>query len=69
MTPANGSHVFPDVLWNSSQIEVDGPNGKQNISNPLFNYVFKPLNPGMFEEYPVSQSNFQTRVSDPNTKQ
>ncbi|KAI4602674.1 hypothetical protein KJ359_007892 [Pestalotiopsis sp. 9143b] len=66
MTPANGSHVFPDVLWNSSQIEVNGPNGKQNISNPLFNYVFKPLNPGMFEEYPFMYWNETMRNPQPS---
>ncbi|KAH6659945.1 common central domain of tyrosinase-domain-containing protein [Truncatella angustata] len=52
MKPPNGTSVFPLAVGGSSEVEVDGPNGKQNISNPLFSYTFKPLDPDIFEEYP-----------------
>ncbi|ETS87554.1 hypothetical protein PFICI_01382 [Pestalotiopsis fici W106-1] len=65
MKPSNGSSVFPSILWGSSKIEVDGPNGKQNISNPLFSYVFNPLNPGIFEEYPFMYWNETKRRPNP----
>lgn len=51
--PPGGEHVFPIKITGSPRIEVDGPNGKQNISNPLFSYTFKPLDPSIFEEFPV----------------
>lgn len=54
MMPPNGTSVFPLAVGGSPDVEVDGPNGKQNISNPLFSYTFRPLNPSIFEEYPVS---------------
>lgn len=53
MKPPNGTSVFPSAVGDSPAVEVDGPNGKQNISNPLFSYTFKPLDPVIFEEYPV----------------
>lgn len=35
-------------------MNVSGPNGLQEIANPLFAYQFKPLNPTAFIEEPVS---------------
>ncbi|KAF7533488.1 hypothetical protein G7054_g7071 [Neopestalotiopsis clavispora] len=65
LKPSNGTSVFPSILWSSPKIEVDGPNGKQNISNPLFSYVFNPLNPGIFEEYPFMYWNETKRRPNP----
>ncbi|KAK6064957.1 tyrosinase precursor [Seiridium cupressi] len=50
--PPNGTSVFPLAVGGSPKMEVDGPNGKQNISNPLFSYTFKPLDPSIFDEFP-----------------
>jgi tyrosinase len=35
-------------------MNVSGPNGVQNISNPLFSFTFKPFNGSIFPDFPVS---------------
>lgn len=49
--PAGETH-FPDVFW-SPVIPQYGPNGIQNIRNPLFSYVFHPLDESAFIWDPV----------------
>lgn len=49
--PAGETH-FPDVFW-SPVISQYGPNGIQNIRNPLFSYVFHPLDENAFIWDPV----------------
>jgi tyrosinase len=61
--PQDGEHVFPIQFTGSPSIEVDGPIGKQNISNPLYSYTFKPLDPSIFEEYPVCLPGKDTKSS------
>jgi tyrosinase len=56
MTPPEGESVLPDSIGGSPYVDVDGPNGMQRISNPLFNYEFKPLNSSAFLLRPVSDA-------------
>lgn len=51
--PPDGHSILPGVVWNSSSIVVDGPNGVQTIANPLFTFEFKPLNPTELPDFPV----------------
>ena len=46
--PPAGDSVFPVSIGGNPMVEVDGPNGRQMISNPLFTYQFKPLDPTVF---------------------
>ncbi|KAH8675617.1 hypothetical protein BX600DRAFT_432181 [Xylariales sp. PMI_506] len=50
--PPTGDTVFPQSVGGSPDVRVDGPNGNQTISNPLYSYIFKPLNASAFVEFP-----------------
>ena len=52
MAPAGETHL-PEPLW-SPVIAQYGPNGMQNIRNPLYSYVFHPLNEDDLIWAPVS---------------
>lgn len=52
MAPAGETHL-PEPLW-SPVIAQYGPNGLQNIRNPLYSYVFHPLNEDDLIWAPVS---------------
>lgn len=51
--PENGSSVLPESIGGSPNVNVSGPRGDQEISNPLFSYIFKPFDPSIFPETPV----------------
>ncbi len=51
--PPAGESVLPDSVGGSPFINVSGPNGVQRITNPLYTYLFKPLNSTIFIEAPV----------------
>jgi tyrosinase len=53
VVPAAGQSVLPASVQ-SPNITVEGPNGSQDISNPLFSYIFNPLNPSELPDQPVS---------------
>jgi len=54
-TPAlPGQSVFPLSVGGNAYISVSGPNGMQSISNPLYNYNFRPLNATAMLRAPVS---------------
>ena len=50
---ANGQSVLPKTVQQPYTVVV-GPNGAQNISNPLYTYYFKPLSETDFPDNPVS---------------
>ena len=59
-SPPPGETHLPEVFW-SPIIVQSGPNGVQNIKNPLFSYQFHPLdedaliwNPVLLPTSPVS---------------
>ena len=54
--PPSGQSVLPLSVGGSPYIDIDGPNGLQRISNPLFSYTFKPLNATAFTQPPVSMT-------------
>ncbi|TLD13239.1 uncharacterized protein PgNI_03926 [Pyricularia grisea] len=47
-TPPEGESLLPLVVSGSPVVEVAGPNGVQNISNPLYAYEFRPLDASAF---------------------
>ena len=51
--PPEGESVLPFSVGGSAFINASGPNGVQQIANPLYTYLFKPLNASMFIEAPV----------------
>lgn len=53
MNPPEGEGVLPQIIGETNLIEVDGPNGVQQISNPLVAYGFKPLDTLTFPNPPV----------------
>ncbi|KAI0176329.1 Di-copper centre-containing protein [Hypoxylon sp. FL1284] len=53
-TPPDGESVLPLVVGGPSTIDVEGPNGVQSISNPLFSYVFRPFNGSIFPDFPYN---------------
>ncbi|KAG6110920.1 hypothetical protein E4U13_005163 [Claviceps humidiphila] len=61
--PQGETHL-PDVFW-SPVIQQDGPNGIQNIKNPLYSYHFNPLDHDALIWYPLNQWNETKRA--PNT--
>ncbi|ORY65943.1 tyrosinase precursor [Pseudomassariella vexata] len=65
VTPPNGTSVLPLSVGGSPDVEVDGPNGRQRIGNPLFSYTFKPLNASSFPEYPFNHWNETKRAPRP----
>ncbi|CAK7270823.1 hypothetical protein SEPCBS57363_004302 [Sporothrix epigloea] len=50
--PPAGESVLPSSVGGSAFIEAIGPNGVQRIANPLYSYLFKPLNATIFIEQP-----------------
>jgi hypothetical protein len=52
MDPPAGQNDIPDSIAQPS-IQVITPNGSQTIPNPLYQYTFHPIDPGMMYE-PVS---------------
>ncbi len=56
--PPAGQSVLPSSVGGSPSVNVSGPNGVQEIANPLYTYEFKPLNSSVFIEAPV-------RLADP----
>ncbi|CAK7214717.1 hypothetical protein SCUCBS95973_002228 [Sporothrix curviconia] len=50
--PPAGESVLPFSVGGSALINASGPNGVQQIANPLYTYLFKPLNVTMFIEPP-----------------
>ncbi|CAK7220176.1 hypothetical protein SBRCBS47491_004101 [Sporothrix bragantina] len=50
--PPVGESVLPFSVGGSAFINASGPNGVQQIANPLYTYLFKPLNATMFIEPP-----------------
>lgn len=52
--PPNNQSVLPFSVGGEPDIMADGPNGLQLIANPLFTYTFKPLDPSIFPDFPVS---------------
>ncbi len=52
MDPPAGQNDVPDSIAQPS-IQVITPNGTQTIPNPLYQYTFHPIDPGMMYE-PVS---------------
>ena len=53
MSPPAGQSYFPEVFWNPV-ISQYGPNGVQNIKNPLYSYEFDPLDTDAMIWAPVS---------------
>lgn len=52
--PPPGQSILPMDITGQSKIWANGPNGFQSIDNPLYTYVFKPLNVTAFGMHPVS---------------
>ncbi|ERS97997.1 hypothetical protein HMPREF1624_06170 [Sporothrix schenckii ATCC 58251] len=50
--PPAGESVLPLSVGGRPFINASGPNGVQRIANPLYTYLFKPLNATMFIEAP-----------------
>ncbi|KAH8602664.1 hypothetical protein B0O99DRAFT_647536 [Bisporella sp. PMI_857] len=53
-SPPAGQPVLPFSVGGSEVVEVDGPNGRQLIANPLFTYQFEPLDPIQLPNQPFS---------------
>lgn len=60
-SPPSGQSVLPTSVGGSSTVLIDGPNGSQLIGNPLFSYLFDPLNTTDLPDPPVSFYCFQQR--------
>ena len=52
--PSDGGSLLPPGVGAGKTINVSGPNGVQEINNPLLAYQFKPLNASIFIAPPVS---------------
>ncbi|KAJ2892941.1 uncharacterized protein MKZ38_009199 [Zalerion maritima] len=64
MTPEGpDDHVLPPSIAQAT-IEVDGPNGIQEIANPLFSYHFHPLIPQDFTNDPFNRCNMTKRTQN-----
>ncbi|RKF78107.1 Tyrosinase [Golovinomyces cichoracearum] len=53
-TRSAGEKILPDSIVQSSGINVNGPNGRQLIANPLYSYRFQPLDPAQLPNNPAS---------------
>jgi tyrosinase len=53
IVPKNGQSILPKSVQ-SPTTKVKGPGGLQEISNPLFSYIFDPLNSSELPDAPVS---------------
>ncbi|TQS33116.1 hypothetical protein Golomagni_06551, partial [Golovinomyces magnicellulatus] len=62
MAPAGGTHL-PESFW-SPVISQYGPNGMQNIRNPLYSYTFHPLNEDDLIWAPLTYWNETKRAPD-----
>ena len=62
-TPSDGLNVLPDSVGGSPSVFVDGPDGAQEIANPLFSYRFSPLKSTDFPDYPVSLAHIREFIS------
>lgn len=55
--PPPGESLLPSSIGNNPLVSLSGPNGLQVVSNPLFDYQFKPLKPDLFlNAEPVSMT-------------
>jgi tyrosinase len=52
--PPFGESVLPTSVGGSPSVKVKGPNGNQTIANPLYSFVFKPLDNRTLPDPPVS---------------
>ncbi|KAI0392389.1 Di-copper centre-containing protein [Xylariaceae sp. FL0594] len=66
-TPPSGESVLPVTIGGASTISVSGPNGVQNISNPLFSFTFQPFNTSYFQDSPFNEWNETKRAPVPST--
>jgi len=57
-----GKNVFPDDFAGQRNITASGPNGVQEIANPLYSYNFQPFNASIFPASPVSVSSLSRPV-------
>ncbi|KAI3329304.1 Di-copper centre-containing protein [Xylariaceae sp. AK1471] len=67
VTPPAGESVLPLSISGSSIMNVSGPNGVQNISNPLFSFTFKPFNGSIFPDSPYNKWNETKRAPNPTS--
>ncbi|KAI0164959.1 Di-copper centre-containing protein [Xylariaceae sp. FL1272] len=67
LTPPEGESVLPLSVGGSPNVNVSGPNGIQNISNPLFSYTFRPFNGSIFPDAPYNTWNETKRAPFPTT--
>ncbi|KAI1428347.1 hypothetical protein F5Y12DRAFT_782760 [Xylaria sp. FL1777] len=67
VAPPIGESVLPLSIGGSSTVNVSGPNGIQNISNPLFSFTFKPFNGSIFPDAPYNKWNETKRAPYPTT--
>ncbi|KAI1320248.1 Di-copper centre-containing protein [Xylariaceae sp. FL0255] len=65
IVPPAGQSVLPLSAGGSSNINVAGPNGIQNISNPLFSFTFNPFNGSIFADFPYNSWNETKRAPYP----
>ncbi|CAK7275259.1 hypothetical protein SEPCBS119000_006603 [Sporothrix epigloea] len=63
--PPVGESILPFSVGGSALIDAPGPNGIQRIANPLYSYLFKPLNATIFIEPPYDL--WLTTVRAPTT--
>lgn len=61
--PDDGEGILPQSVGASPQINVTGPAGTQRISNPLFNYDFKPPDPAVFYDVNPVRAHVNTPIS------
>ncbi|KAI0022596.1 hypothetical protein F4780DRAFT_185715 [Xylariomycetidae sp. FL0641] len=66
-SPPEGDSLLPNCVGGSATIEISGPNGRQNISNPLFSYTFKAQNYTTFADTPYNIWNETKRAPNPST--
>ncbi|KAI1261009.1 Di-copper centre-containing protein [Xylariaceae sp. FL1019] len=67
LTPPEGESILPLSVGGSPNVNVSGPNGIQNISNPLFSYTFRPFNGSIFPDAPYNTWNETKRAPFPST--
>ncbi|CAG8953591.1 hypothetical protein HYFRA_00010050 [Hymenoscyphus fraxineus] len=64
VVPEPGQSVFPSSVQQSS-VRLDGPKGRQIIDNPLFTYIFQPLDTAQLPDEPFNK--FPTTMRYPTT--
>lgn len=65
-TRSAGEKILPDSIVQSSGINVNGPNGRQLIANPLYSYRFQPLDPAQLPNNPFNHFVETLRYPDNN---